>query len=81
MPPAEKRQAMSFCIPRTASVTPVLQSTMLVPGVLTVEILKLTWDSNTQSLHLFYTLRKEAADVGKLQISIKGYIEEVFPAA
>lgn len=54
---------------------------MLVPGVLTVEILKLTWDSNTQSLHLFYTLRKEAADVGKLQISIKGYIEEVFPAA
>lgn len=36
---------------------------------------------NIQCLHLYYTLRKEATEVGKLQIRMKGYIEEVFPEA
>lgn len=81
MPPAEKRQAMSFWIPGKASVIPVLQRTVFVPGVLPVEIFKLAWHSNIQSLHLYYTLRKEAAEVGKLKIRMKGYIEDVFPAA
>lgn len=54
---------------------------MFIPGVLPVEIFKLTRHSNIQSLHLYYTLRKEAAEVGKLKIRIKGYIEDVFPAA
>lgn len=64
MSPAEKRQAMSFWIPGKASVTPVLQRAMFVLGVLPVEIFKLSWHSNIQSLHLYYTLRKEAAEIG-----------------
>lgn len=81
MPPAEKRQATFFWIPGKASLTPVLGRAMFVPGVLHIEILKLTWDSNIQSLHLYYTQRKKAAEVGKLQIRMKGSIEEVFPEA
>lgn len=81
MPPAEKRQPMSLWIPGKDSVTPVLQRTMFVPGVWPVEIFKFTWHSNIQSLHLYYTLRKKAAEVEKLKIRIKGYIEDVFPAA
>lgn len=54
---------------------------MFVPGVFACRDFKIDWDSNIQSLHLFYTQRKEAAEVGKLQIRMKGYIEEVFPEA
>lgn len=81
MSPAEKRQTMSFWIPGKAAVTPVFQRTIFVPGVLPVEIFKLTWHSNIQSLHLYYTLREEAAEVGNLKIRIKGNTEDVFPAA
>lgn len=72
---------MSFWIPGKASVTPVLPRAMFVLGVLPVEILKLTRHLNNQSLNLYYTLRKEAVEVENLKIRIKGYTEDVFPAA
>lgn len=54
---------------------------MFVPGVLPVEIFKLIWHANIQTLHLYNMQRKEAAEVGKLKIRIKGYTEDISPAA